>query len=97
MSVILYIAIYLIIINLVGFAMMGIDKSRARKRAWRIPELHLFIVAIIGGSLGTTLGMYFFRHKTRHWYFVFGMPVIFVLQIIIVLAIYFSKFEFIIF
>lgn len=72
---------YLVIINLAGIAVMGIDKSRARRKAWRIPEKTLFLVSLIGGSIGTWAGMYLFRHKTRHWYFVVGMPLILALQV----------------
>ena len=61
---------------------MGIDKWKARKGAFRIPEATLFIIAIIGGSVGSILGMYIFRHKTRHWYFVWGMPAILALQLL---------------
>ncbi|MBE5890093.1 MAG: DUF1294 domain-containing protein [Lachnospiraceae bacterium] len=75
------IAIYLIIINITGFAVMGVDKKRARQQAWRIPEKSLFLVSIIGGSLGTFLGMRCFRHKTKHWYFVIFMPLILILHL----------------
>lgn len=71
---------YLLFINLVGMLLMGMDKRRARKHLWRIPEKTLFFVSLIGGSIGTWLGMYLFRHKTRHWYFVVGMPLILVIQ-----------------
>lgn len=74
------IVIYLICMNLVGLCMMGVDKARAKKRAWRIPERRLFLCSLLGGSLGTWAGMYLFHHKTRHWYFVVGMPLIFFLQ-----------------
>lgn len=74
------IVIYLICMNIVGLCMMGVDKARAKKRAWRIPERRLFLCSLLGGSLGTWAGMYLFRHKTRHWYFVVGMPLIFFLQ-----------------
>lgn len=74
-------AVYLILINLVGFAMMGIDKKRAIRGAWRIPEASLFLAALLGGSPGCILGMELFRHKTRHWYFKYGMPAILVLQL----------------
>ncbi len=77
----LIIVIYLIIINIIGIAVMGIDKNRARRRAWRIPEKTLFAVSLLGGSVGTWAGMYLFRHKTKHWYFVVGMPLILILQI----------------
>ncbi len=73
--------IYYLIINLIGFAIMGIDKRKAIKGAYRIPEATLFCVALLGGSLGTTLGMNLFRHKTKHWYFVVGMPLIFFAQL----------------
>ncbi len=84
MSVYLVIGIYLLAVNLIGFALMGIDKRKAKKRAFRIPEATLFLVAIIGGSIGSILGMHLFHHKTRHWYFLYGMPAILVLQIILV-------------
>ena len=83
-----YILIYLGIINLIGFFAMFLDKQKAKRGKWRIPEKTLFLLAIIGGSLGTTLGMHVFRHKTKHWYFKFGMPFILIVQI--VLIIYFS-------
>lgn len=79
----LVIMIYLIGINLLGLAMMGIDKSKAVRHKWRISEKALFGVGILGGSLGAWLGMYLFRHKTRHWYFVIGMPVILAVQIMV--------------
>lgn len=97
MNVFILIGIYLIIINIVGFAIMGIDKARSRKRAWRIPEATLFIIAIVGGSIGSIIGMRFFRHKTKHWYFVVGMPVILFLQVALILGIYFSPLEFVCF
>lgn len=76
--------IYLLIINVVGFAMMGIDKNRAKRGEWRIPEKTLFTCALLGGSLGTTLGMSTFRHKTKHWYFKYGMPLILVVQVLLI-------------
>ena len=75
------VAVYLVIVNCVGFAAMGIDKGKAKRGAWRIPEKTLFLLSIIGGSVGTWLGMYAFHHKTKHWYFVVGMPLILVVQI----------------
>jgi len=86
----LILLIYLAAVNLFGLIIMGVDKSRAKRRKWRIPEATLFLVAIIGGSIGSILGMYLFRHKTKHWYFVVGMPVILVLQIIAGLIMYFA-------
>ncbi len=76
-----YLIIYLLIINLCGFLSMKIDKKRAEKKRWRIPEKTLFIIAAIGGSIGSIAGMRKFRHKTKHWYFVIGMPAILILQI----------------
>ncbi len=80
------ILIYLLVVNLVGFFMMGIDKNKAKKQAWRISEKALFLTSLIGGSLGTWAGMYAFRHKTKHWYFVVCMPLIFFAHI--ALAVY---------
>lgn len=71
---------YLFIINIIGFALMGIDKKRAVRGAWRISEASLFLTALLGGALGCTLGMRRFRHKTKHWYFKYGMPAIFAAQ-----------------
>lgn len=72
--------IYIVIMNFVGFVLMGIDKHRARTRDWRIPEKVLFGAALLGGSIGAWAGMYIFHHKTRHWYFVVGMPLILAVQ-----------------
>ena len=80
-----YILIYLGIINLIGFFSMFLDKQKAKRGKWRIPEKTLFLLAIIGGSLGTTLGMHVFRHKTKHWYFKLGMPLILIVQIILII------------
>lgn len=91
MDVIFILALYGIIVNIAGFAAMGIDKSRARRKVWRIPESSLFFIALIGGSIGSLLGMYGFRHKTRHWYFVWGMPAILVLQVAVILYLLFAS------
>ena len=72
--------IYLILMNLIGFGLMGADKQHARRRDWRIPEKILFGAALLGGSVGAWAGMYLFHHKTRHWYFVVGMPLILAVQ-----------------
>lgn len=77
--------IYLIAINILAFALMGIDKQKAKKHKWRISEKTLFMSAILFGSIGAILGMYVFRHKTKHLSFVIGMPVIFVIQIVVIL------------
>ena len=72
--------IYLAVMNVIGVAVMWSDKKRARLHRWRIPEKVLFGVRLLGGSAGTWAGMYLFRHKTKHWYFVTGMPLILVCQ-----------------
>ena len=80
---------YLLVINLEGFALMGIDKSRARRGRRRIAEATLFIVAALGGSLGVLCGMYAFRHKTLHTSFTVGIPLLlFVQAVLITLALY---------
>lgn len=76
---------YIIIINFLGLSLMGIDKRKAVKNHWRIPERTLFIVSLLGGSIGSFVGMYLFRHKTKHLRFTIGIPVILVLQILAVL------------
>lgn len=73
--------IWLLVWNLIAFALMGIDKWKAAHDRWRIPEKVLFLSALLGGSIGAILGMSMFRHKTRHWTFKLGMPAILVLQI----------------
>lgn len=75
--------IYLIGINLAGFIIMGVDKKRAIRGAWRISEASLFFTAFLGGSLGCILGMQHFRHKTKHWYFKYGMPAILMVQVLL--------------
>ena len=76
--------LYFMIINLVGFVMMCIDKQLAIHHKNRVPEKVLFGIAMVGGSLGSILGMYAFRHKTKHVSFVIGMPMILILQIVVV-------------
>lgn len=78
---------YLVLINLIGFAVMGIDKYKAKKRAFRIPEATLFSIALIGGSIGSIIGMYTFHHKTRHHKFTIGMPAILLLQLLLFILI----------
>ena len=67
---------YLIIINLIAFFVYGLDKKRAKEHAWRISEKALFLVAILGGAFGALVGMYTFHHKTKHWYFRLGIPLL---------------------
>ena len=75
------ICVMLVVMNLLAFALMGIDKAKAKAGAWRIPEKTLFLATAIFGGLGGTLGMRFFRHKTKHWYFKLGFPALLVVQI----------------
>ena len=79
------IAIYLIIINLIGFLSMYIDKKKAEKGKWRTTEKTLLTIALIGGSIGSLVGMYTFRHKTQKTRFSIGIPFILILQISIVI------------
>lgn len=88
-----FIILYLGIMNAISFLSMGNDKRKAKKHAFRTPESVLFILAIMGGSLGSIIGMYTFRHKTKHWYFVVFMPVILILQIGLAVALYLSPIE----
>lgn len=83
--------IYLILINFLGFALMGSDKYKAQKHLWRIPEKTLFLASVLGGSIGTLAGMYLFHHKTRHWYFVIGMPAILILQAVLVILLHLPR------
>lgn len=78
---------YLLLANLVGFVLMGIDKHKAKKKQWRIPEKTLFLSAILGGSIGALYGMHLFRHKTKHKSFVLGMPAILVVQMLLIIII----------
>lgn len=72
---------YLIAVNVLAFVLMGVDKRRAKQNAWRIPEKTLFLLAILGGALGGVAGMRLFHHKTRHWYFKYGFPLLLILQL----------------
>ena len=75
---------YFLVMNILGVLVMAVDKRSAVKKKWRIPEKQLFLVSLLGGSIGTLTGMYLFRHKTKHWYFVVGMPLILIIQVAIV-------------
>lgn len=75
--------LYLLAVNAAAFLVMGLDKSRARRGRWRISEKALFLPAVLGGALGGVLGMRTFRHKTQHWYFRFGFPLLLVLQVVL--------------
>ena len=84
---------YLVVINLIALLMMWSDKRRSKRPgARRVPEKVLFLSALLGGSLGAVLGMYAFRHKTKHWYFVWGMPMILLAQLALALGIGYTVF-----
>ena len=80
--------VWLAAVNLVTFAVYGIDKAKAKRGAWRVPERTLFLLPLLGGSLGALLGMKVFRHKTKHWYFVWGIPLILLAQIALAVWLY---------
>lgn len=80
-----YFILYLIFINLIGVAVMAIDKYKAQKGYWRIPESTLFLVTLLGGGIGTITGMYLFRHKTKKLKFTIGFPTILILEITLII------------
>lgn len=82
------IAVYLFLINVLGYLLMLADKHKARKKQWRIPEATLMSVAALGGSVGSLLGMYHFRHKTKHPKFYIGIPLLLLLQIAVAVCFY---------
>lgn len=88
--VITYLLWYLAAVNLVTFTVYGVDKAKARRGAWRVPEKTLFLLPLLGGSVGALLGMLVFRHKTKHWYFVWGIPLILLAQIALAAWVYFK-------
>ncbi|MBQ5869749.1 MAG: DUF1294 domain-containing protein [Lachnospiraceae bacterium] len=73
--------VYLLLANVIAFAMYGIDKRKAMKDQWRIPEKTLLLAALIGGSFGAFVGMQVFHHKTKHWKFIFGVPACMILHV----------------
>jgi len=81
--------VYVLVINAAAFILYGVDKKRAVKRQWRIPENTLLGIALLGGSLGAILGMYVFRHKTKHWKFRILLPLFLLLHIGIIFWMYF--------
>lgn len=73
--------LWVLALSLADFVLMGVDKRRAKRGAWRVKERTFFLLALLGGSPGALLGMWAFRHKTRHWYFKFGLPALLLAQI----------------
>lgn len=84
----IYILIVLAVINTAGLILVVSDKHKAAKKMWRIPEKWFFILSLIGGCPGVYAGLLFFRHKTRHWYFMWGIPAIFALQLAVLILIF---------
>ncbi len=78
----LYLISILAALNLIGFIVVGIDKRKAIKRKWRVQEKTFFILSLLGGSIGVYIGLLAFRHKTRHWYFMLGIPAIIIAQVV---------------
>ena len=78
-----WLALYLTAVNAATFLVYGADKRRARKGQWRVPEKTLFLLPLLGGSVGGILGMRVFHHKTRHWYFQVGLPLILAAQLVV--------------
>lgn len=83
------IIIYIIIMSIISFCQMGMDKNRARRQRWRISERTLFLTAGIGGSFGAILGMYVFRHKTKHLRFVLGIPALMLIHLGLLYLVFF--------
>ena len=77
--------LYLLIINIIGFLAMFVDKQKAKHGSWRIPEKTLFLITAIGGGIGTIIGMYLFRHKTKKLAFTIGLPVLLILDVVLVI------------
>lgn len=82
--------IIVVIMSIIGFFAMGIDKLKAKKAVWRTPEKTLLLIALVGGGPGVWLGMQVFRHKTKHWYFKYGVPLITLLEFIVVCYVFSS-------
>ena len=89
MTVYAIIFLYLELVNLAAFALYGIDKRRAKRGKWRVPEATLLLIAVIGGSVGALAGMYLFRHKTRKPKFSVGVPVILGMQVLFFLLLFY--------
>ena len=81
-------AILFAVMSVFLFVLMGLDKSKARRGTWRVPEKTLFLFALFGGAIGGTAGMFLFRHKTRHWYFRLGFPLLAAAQLALVVWLY---------
>ena len=83
-----YFYLYLLVINLIGFFIMWYDKRKAQRGSWRTPEKTLFTITLLGGGIGTIIGMYKFRHKTKKMRFTIGFPTILITEIVVLIYIY---------
>lgn len=79
-----YVIAVLLVLNILGFILVSLDKYKAKNRLWRIPERSFFLLSILGGSIGVYIGLFFFNHKTRNWYFMMLIPLIIFIQIIFI-------------
>ncbi|WP_321420011.1 DUF1294 domain-containing protein [uncultured Methanomethylovorans sp.] len=79
-----YLLVYVLVVNIISFSLMGLDKKKATRKKYRIPEKQLFLWVIMGGSLGGVLGMKIFRHKTKHPQFKYGFPLILLIHLVLI-------------
>lgn len=79
-----FIVVILAILNIFGFVLVSLDKYKAKNKLWRIPERSFFLLSILGGSIGVYVGLFFFNHKTRNWYFMAVIPLIILAQIVFI-------------
>ena len=86
-TILIALAVVALVMNIVAYALMAIDKKRAKQGAWRIKEKTLFLATGLFGGIGGTLGMFMLRHKTKHWYFRLGFPALLVVQVLVVAAV----------
>lgn len=80
---------WLLAVNGAAFLLMGADKRRAKRERWRISEKTLFLPALLGGTPGAIAGMHLFRHKTKHWYFRYGLPALLLVQVAAAVGLWF--------
>ena len=85
-----YLLVLMAVMSAFLLVLMAVDKGRARRGAWRIPEKTLFVFALLGGAVGGTAGMFLFRHKTKHWYFRLGFPLLAAAQLALCAWLYFK-------
>ena len=86
-----YVLVFLAVMSAFLFVLMGLDKSKARRGRWRVSEKTLFVFALLGGAPGGTAGMFLFRHKTKHWYFRLGFPLLAAAQLALVAWLYLKQ------